>query len=621
MKKLVLLSMLGMLWMGCTKQESTVKPEERPLESNYLKVSIASVGSPGSRSTDSDENYKDGESYENHINRVIFFFFDDQYDAAKVFREGDVKVSYKEWIPTDDEQKDVTDTPTIEKKLETTLTFSLDVKDEFPTKVLAVLNPPQTFTKESLSLSELTAIVADYEGYNNGDKTLAPRSTNNNTGFVMTNSVYVDNSGAIITTSDCKDKFKTTKEAAEEDPVCIYVERVLARIDLQIKIKKGKQENDETPYRKEITPNDGKEPYYIYYTGETVSESVSGTGKDEKIYVRFLGWNVFDTPNQSYLVKSIKKWDATLFYPNDPTSAIRWNSSEYYRSFWAINPVLTESDYRHGSLIKDGGITDVGSENGWTADKNDVPSPNSDKTYFTDYFQENAALSENTLTTAKPSKVIIAAQLVDENGTPRQLAKWAGKTYAYDDLKIAMANGINLWTKSETTDPKTGAKTTTYTHISMEDLEFSLPDDDSESKRCTVTLSSDAQNKTWYTQLTFDETTKNGTYEELTKEQVTEKLKNEYGIDNISVWTNGYAYYYFTIRHLSEDPAAPGYYGVVRNHIYDATITSVTGFGIPVAKPDDDITTTEDLYKEGELKAEVKILQWRVVRNDYDLTW
>lgn len=620
--------MLGMLWMGCTKQESTVKPETRPLESNYLKVSISSVGSPGSRSTDTDEDYKDGESYENHVNKVIFFFFDDQYKAATVFRDNGEKVSYKVWEPNQSDQKDVEEDPTIEKELSTTLTFSLEVNDKFPTKVLAVLNPPQDFENKlkSFSLEELTQTVADYEGYDltTGKKTLAPLDTQTNAGFVMTNSVYVDKDGNIINTTDCTDKFKTTKEDAEKNPVKIYVERVLARIDLSIDIQKKKDETDATP-RKTITPaNSNEKAYYIYDIGEIVPGNVSESREDERIYVRFLGWNVFDTPSKSNLVKSITKWDDNLFYPTS-TSGARWNSSDYYRSFWAINPVLTESDYRHGSLItfnKDGGITDVGSENGWTADKNDVPSPtNPNKAYFTDYFQENAAKSENPPVVDKTSKVIIAAQLVDENGQSRELAKWAGKTYAYDNLKTAMANGINLWMKTETTNSVTGSVTTTYTHLAKDDLEFALPSENSDKKRCTVTLSDLAKSKTWYSRESYDESSKHGTYKELTSDEVENKLRDEYGIDNIDVWTNGYTYYYFEIRHLSKEPNAPGYYGVVRNHIYDATITSVKGFGVPVPRPEQDITTTEDLYKEGELNAEVKILQWRVVRNGYELTW
>lgn len=97
-------------------------------------------------------------------------------------------------------------------------------------------------------------------------------------------------------------------------------------------------------------------------------------------------------------------------------------------------------------------------------------------------------------------------------------------------------------------------------------------------------------------------------------------------------------YYFLNIRHLAsptiggKTPAdkeynvadaakVPGFYGVVRNHVYKTTINSVFGLGTPVYDPDEviipQIPKDEDVF----LAAEINILSWRIVDHGYDLNW
>lgn len=107
----------------------------------------------------------------------------------------------------------------------------------------------------------------------------------------------------------------------------------------------------------------------------------------------------------------------------------------------------------------------------------------------------------------------------------------------------------------------------------------------------------------------------------LTKDKVNEILCDMPGA---RIWHDGQTYYYTDIRHLGQDlnNAGYGYYGVVRNHIYNISIQSVTGLGTPVLNPDEDIIPQhpqddKDIY----VAAQVNILSWRIVNNDIDLEW
>lgn len=628
MKKIVLLSILsGLLWTACTKQETlTYTPGEDEVSSSFMAVNIVSAGAVGTRATengtytDNNGTYRDGEVYENHINDALFFFFDDAGKAAKAFLSNDGKeISYSEWTVENNSGASDHD-QTVEKILSKTLVFKMLPNAAEPTKVLAVLNPTDeikkvTQEKGGLSLSELNDIVSDFEGYDNGNKKLAPRIEDDakQQGFVMSNSVYVEGEGTstrIVSTTDCTGKFYPTQEEAKKNFVVIYVERVLARIDLTVDIKDHKMLNGNT----------------IIYPLADVPKNAWGDDTnltDPKLYVRFLGWNVFDTPKKSRLIKSVDpNWTSVQLFGKKGIEP--WNAAIYHRSFWAINPeglkkddVEDNSDYRFGPFKEGKQVEDEDfKQNTWTASHNSMPESG---TYVTDYFQENAAPYEDPdVKPAIPSKVIIAAQLVNNNGKPQSLARWRGKLSTEEGLKTYLANQLNLWKKGTTTDKGDGTTEIHYTKISKDDLEF-VKEVTGSSLR-TVKLKT--PNAEWYSQVTP------GSSYNLVIDAAS-VVSTTCGEKNISVWTEGYTYYYFTIRHLGEkntdatQKEVPGEFGVVRNHIYEVHVKSVDGIGVPVPDPSDDIVTTEPDPEDEEsfLSAEVRILSWRVVRQDYDLTW
>ena len=91
-------------------------------------------------------------------------------------------------------------------------------------------------------------------------------------------------------------------------------------------------------------------------------------------------------------------------------------------------------------------------------------------------------------------------------------------------------------------------------------------------------------------------------------------------IEPAILYSNGYTYYYTDIQHLKSNSATT--YGIVRNHIYQVNIQSITGLGTPVGDVSSIIdvpVTPEEEDIKTYLAAEINILSWKLITNDIDL--
>ena len=612
MKKL-LFPILGLLLWGCASDDITTGNEgnNQGVVRNYLSVNIMA---PGGQNTRADEGkYQDGAGYEGYVESIRFYFFDDANQPVIVDDGGK---SYIDWSysdeygdeanagepnrPTQDEQDN-----TIEKVLKTTLQINTPEGTSLPTKVLAVVNP-RTMKEGNLTLADLkTTIIEDFK---DGVKDLNPaedtdESDNNKGNFVMSNSVYAINSettglenaqtatidAAIITPAN----YSTTEEKAKEtDPVVIYVERVLARLDLKIGIENAVTLDDESTG-------------YLVFSSDT-DKPLNGTVDEtpaEEIYVKFLGWNVTSTPTKSYLVKNVNDtWQSKALFgiDNEP-----WSNAAYHRSFWAINPTLVypKDGYQHGAFesTADGDISN--------AQHFTVPTAGNVSTV---YIQENAALSAAEAKTANPTKVIIAAQLVKKDGTPVEIAQWANVKYTLAGVKEAIANALDLYYQTEEDGKEKWVK------ITSEDLDFAVensePTPGNLNYFVNAVLSQVGKGKTW-------NVVDAAGNRSAAPSDINAHIKSK--VNHVMVWKEGYTYYYFDVQHLGINDKGvtyPATYGIVRNHIYDATVKSVAGLGTPVYNPGF-VIYPERPQDEGTLSVEVRVLKWRVVSHDYELDW
>ena len=305
--------------------------------------------------------------------------------------------------------------------------------------------------------------------------------------------------------------------------------------------------------------------------GKTVLDRETNT--EIKVYAQIKGYELFNAYYDSWLVKQIDpNWDNTNL-------GFTWNDSPNYRSYWA-------DSYTNRSSL-------------------DFPTSNSFN--WADNPAE-AYCGENTNTDADArTKVIIKAQLVKEDGvTPVEVVNWLGKDYVGEDyLKIVVANTLNQKYFSSTDEEL-------YVGLVPDDLKCVASASTADNAYYVYFQLEDATagygiDKTWY------ERTADGKYEDVA--DMNSELMN---VHPALVYNDGMTYYYTDIRHLANDVAKTGAYGVVRNHVYKVNITGIQGFGTPVYDPTQDLVevdTPDEIYTY--VSAQINILSWRVVDRNY----
>lgn len=298
----------------------------------------------------------------------------------------------------------------------------------------------------------------------------------------------------------------------------------------------------------------------------------------EQIYAKIIGWDLYNDYTESYLIKKLPN----LAY-NDEFEGFYWNSPSNHRSYWAESYAQTINDQFNWNTM----------------------------TYPTSmYCCENTTGNEETAANLR-TKVVLKAELQDASGDPVEIARWFSNDYlGRANLIQAVSNTlVNTYyygvvtTNGSTTD-------TTFNSITAADLMAVAGDGtNAEVYQVYFQLSTEAEfgtAKTWYKR-TGDKFT-----------AIDNAALNAEFIANITpalLYSDGQTYYYTDIKHLGTS------IGVVRNHVYDVNITSITGYGTPVVYDKYTITTPvvpED-DKETFVAAEINILSWRVVTNNVDL--
>lgn len=557
-------------------------------ETQYLTVNIV-AGNESTRYSANDGEYEDGTEAENKVESVRFYFFDKEQNAVSVVKNETGYQNYFDWIPADNTNQGSDHANSVEKILSAVVVISTENGDELPTSIVAVINPTDAVIKDEDGNDRIIGTLADLNGI--------ATDFNVTDGFVMSNSIYAE-SGATFEEVSVAGHLYPDAEAAKANPVSIYVERVLAKVSVSIS--------------KSATP------------ATEIGENVFETGievEGQKVYAKFLGWNVTATADRSYLMKHITPtWGDDLFGAGNP-----WNWAGH-RSFWAINPADIKNQY--GPFVEtENNKTNVAQAKGFT--DGDTNNPN-----YT-YLHENAASTTSDYVVA-PSQVIVAAQLVDGDGKSFEVAEYAGQRYKGKESVLKLiANAANIYTKEVSIEESIeGEKTTTtYTKISFDDIEFitaSAADKKdgelSESGRYFVyaVIKKEAGETFYYKESGEGD---NAKFEEY--KSIDDVNQNLHDLGHAKVWDTGNTYYYFNIRHLATpsfgnltgddlvaaQKAAPGYYGVVRNHVYKNTIQSVTGLGTPVYDPEEVIIPETPVNDETFIAAQIKILSWRIVNN------
>lgn len=403
-----------------------------------------------------------------------------------------------------------------------------------------------------------------------GSKSLSDLQTaiadySSTTSFVMSNSVYASEGTEVVAT-DIVGKVAQSQPDAEANPVDIYVERVLAKVRVTFS-------------------NADKENQYI----------VSEDG-EPAVYAKILGWAVTRTADKSYLLKDIDPdWDNT-------TLGFTWNDEPFHRSYWATTSTTVTLDKKSETEI----INDQKPTTPEGATNISVPR----------YCQENTKANEHT-------EVVVVAQLVNEGGNPNPIYKYFGEEHdSEEDILTLIANKYNnvYYTRTGGTSlPEGGTEYEYESFITPDNIHFeaTTPETGGEDYEAIAQLDDDALDGVTIYIENPDYTGSNEKYIELTNAEAT--INEELAKNPAQIAKEGYVYYYTPIKHLGTTTGSTGEYGVVRNHIYDVTITDIKGYGTPIFDPDKDIDTTHPSNEEVYIAARINVLSWRVVSSEVTL--
>lgn len=568
-RNLLFASMLAFLFMaGCSQEEITPKGEgggNGQTKTSYMAVNLMSSDVAKNRAAD---GYEDGSDDENKVTKVRFYFFNGLGGAVNVKLQGNNYVNYYDWTPGSGDQNPDADSDDIGSVLTAMIVINTADGDGIPQKIAAVLNPTDDLTaKGSLNLTSLQKIVGNYS---DPDLTKAGK-------FVMFNSIY-GKDGAEVCAVPIEAKHLCKSEAeAKASPVKIYVERSVAKVRVTL--------------GNAVASANGEGSKLALKDKEGNDIKVGG----QQVYLKLSGWSLTAETSEGRLVKKI----------NPGWSGWNWNSE--YRSFWAINSMTATNEYKSYNAI---GGTSFGSDHALYTNEN---------AQQTDIDNTNGKATEKT-------KVILKGTLCKEDGTPFTIVRHLGAYFA--DTESGTEETANLPKLKESILNQMAANGDNYyfeetveggkkqrTQIVPTDLQIviaTMKNEEDSQNNCYVyaQLTDAAADKTWYTSLAEDaQPLENATT------VINGKLADKDKIDRALVWKSGMTYYFYEIKHLADN------IGVVRNHIYATNVTNIAGLGTPVYDPDKIVYPEVSVPNDHYIAAEINILSWRVVSNDYELKW
>ena len=555
----VLASALMMTVMSCSSSEDlNGGGPDNANDKSYLAIRINNVGSASGSRAESD--YEAGTADENHIESVRFYFFNS--DGTPYMLKNAGQSTGKNWLDkSDDLNTENKQNPNVSMISNPLLVIEGNTGAS-PAVMIAVINPNSLDGDKlgdgakTLDDVKRTSIFSQF--YTTGNKN-----------FVMSNSVFVAN-GVEKCASIVTGHVATTADKARINPVDLYVERVVAKVQPTIDAN--------------YTATDGRK--WTKINGQDAMKvGVYGTND---IYAVVDGWGVADENGKAELVKQVDtKW-------NDEYLGISvWTSPDYNRCFWTSSVAFAAGSAAEGNAPVNHTYADYA------------------KRKLTDcaYTLPNAPTSVNAAPYASTlTKMVLATHLVYKDGEdykPAEICQYRGQEYLHvDDVKTAVANNFaDYYIK----------KGDTRTKLKPSDIDFTTKATDIKDYQVVATLRTLAADETL--QKKTGATEEASSYTDVNKDDF-QKLMNA---EPAQIRKDGKAYYFIPIRHLGTDPKKVGYYGIVRNHVYRINIQNMFGFGTPVYDPDKTIDPTIPSNDATYLAARINVLSWRVVKYNADL--
>ena len=413
-------------------------------------------------------------------------------------------------------------------------------------------------------------------------------TTAGNENFFMTNSSHLNTAGDIVqevnvskATAEVEESMDITQALAQikdEDIADIYVERVVAKVELGVNLT--------TTNNKAVDGISGL--YQLKYI--TTGEETDGSNKEWSPYaIKVTDWMLNGTNKTFYPLKKI---------------VANWEDNWYNtgRSFWAI-----DNNYENGVYCTD--VTTA------LLDDDDLSS------YDLNYYklaQINGKVStstesnpqycyENTYDPAKATNsaathVVLKAQYYEQNGD-----RWTPvneNNYIYR-INQVIFNETNMKARIAAAlidkyDYYAADATTKMTETQLADA---------------ITFTVDNKTSETSINLATGTTVKNKNTE--TDRTSTLSWNDEFNGGTIIGYKGGFCYYTIPIKHFAtgaedEEVSDLGHYGVVRNLWYVLDVTSIAGFGDPGTE-NPIIPEEEEELKDWVVKCKININAWAKV--------
>ncbi len=580
---------LAMGFTACSSDDTTANGgngQPSFAEGGYVKMAINLPSTNGSRAA--NDSFDDGLAAEYKVNNATLVLFSGADEATAKFHS-----AYKLNVSMNkDDEAQITSTTKIVSKIEDGATSG--------TKLYAyvVLNDNGLLTLDSDDATKLTVNNEDMTG-----KTVAALQENvveggaskfNTAGFLMDNAPLASMAGGtndcssakVTTLVDFTDAVKKTQAEAESNPATdVYVERAVAKVTFE----KG---------------NGGK------LTGTDINGSAVDEGKTYEI----VGWDLDVTNKSSYFARRYNTdWNGLKTGKSSVTAGYRFIGSspvrsgkELYRTYWAEDP-----NYSHVTPSVAVPCFDY-----LAADKTDFTEK-----FGTDnpqYCMENTFDVEDQ-NQNQTTRAIVKVKLFGGN----DFYTFNGdKTYLYTEADMIKRVKAAVIAYPEVEQWYKGLSTTETLDADKVIVEFDDRDANTGAvciKSVKVTIGTDEKS---YAKAEDDDA---------------DKLNKLFGVQTITEYAGGYAYYPIRIKHFGDDltpwnnnegttnPSAGnvypdnsaanylGRYGVLRNNWYDLSVASISGIGsavVPSLDPshNPDVTPDDELYNY--IAVRINILSW-----------
>ena len=559
--KFIPLACAALMMSACSSDDANNGGSTGVNDPRYLSVNIVNVGATPSRAS---EDYVNGTDDENKISKVRYYFFNGDgtpYLIKAPGADGVTGSGTVNWLEATPGYDDTSyDTPSHVEKITNTVLVINGVQSAAPSAIVAVINPetvdPAVLENNgSMRLSQLRENAVGSTFY----KTDAGKVSD----FVMSNSVFV-NAGSDVCASLVAGHVATSADKAKANPVDLYVERVAAKVTADV---------DPNAFEK----GDGSKWDATQYGTKTAVGKIGAYD----VYAVIDGWGLADENGKAKVEKSVN---------TDWTDAILgitpWTTYDYRRSFWETSVEFnagTNQPVNHKF-------------NDFNANMNDTlyTLPNTPDAKITNVYDNNV------------TKFLVAATLKykdeHDNWHLAEICRYNGvMILGVDNLKTQVALRFSKY--------YTSTDGSNYTQLTKDDITFAEPTTSMKNYQVTPTLAADPTGTKLYYIKESD-----GSFTQVSKDVVNTAI----GADKAEIRTEGKAYYYVPIKHLGTTGNL-GEYGVVRNHFYKINLTGLTGFGTPVYNPNTVIDPTVPSYDNTYLAARIKVLQWRIVKQDVNL--